>query len=104
MNIQKMMREAQKVRSKMASIQEELGRREVEASVGGGAVTVKATCAGEIVSIKISPAAVDPEDITMLEDLVLAGVREALVQGKRIQSEELGKVTAGLGLPPGLGF
>ncbi|MEM7601724.1 MAG: YbaB/EbfC family nucleoid-associated protein [Verrucomicrobiota bacterium] len=75
-----------------------------KASVGGGKVTVVANGAGDVVSIKIDPSVVDPDDVEMLEDLVLSGVKQAIEQGKALNQEEMGKLTAGLGLPPGLGF
>jgi DNA-binding YbaB/EbfC family protein len=104
MDIQKMMRQAQKVQQQMAEAQEKLAEKTVEASVGGGKVTVVANGAGDVISIKISPDVVDPEDVEMLEDLVLSGVVQAIADSKKMQASEMGKLTAGLGLPPGLGF
>ncbi|MEM6278597.1 MAG: YbaB/EbfC family nucleoid-associated protein [Verrucomicrobiota bacterium] len=104
MNIAKMMKQAQQMQKKMGEMQAELAEKEFEASVGGGKVTVIANGAGDVVSIKIDPAVVDPEDVEMLEDLVLSGVKQAIEQGKAVNQEEMGKLTAGLGLPPGLGF
>ena len=99
-----MMQQAQKMQQDMASVQEDLANKRVEASVGGGKVVVTANAAGDVESIKISPEVLDPNDVEMLEDLVLSGVRQALEQGKKVQAEEMSKVTAGLGLPPGMGF
>jgi nucleoid-associated protein EbfC len=104
MNIAKMMKQAQQMQKKMGEMQEELAAKEVEASVAGGKVTVKANGAGDVLSIKIDPAVVDPEDVELLEDLVLSAVKQAIEQGKAMSSAEMGKLTAGLGLPPGLGF
>ncbi len=104
MNIAKMMKQAQQMQKKMGEMQAELADKEFEASVGGGKVTVIANGAGDVVSIKIDPAVVDPDDVEMLEDLVLSGVKQAIEQGKALNQEEMGKLTAGLGLPPGLGF
>lgn len=104
MNIAKMMKQAQQMQKKMAAMQDELASQEVEASVGGGKVVVKGNGAGEISSIRIDPAVVDPDDVEMLEDLVLSGVKQAIEQGKAINQEEMGKLTSGLGLPPGMGF
>lgn len=104
MNIAKMMKQAQQMQSQMQRMQEELATRTVEASVGGGKITVVATCAGEVESIKIDPAVVDPDDVELLEDLVLSGVKQAIEQGKQIAAEEMKSATAGLGLPPGLGL
>ncbi len=102
MNIQKMMKQAQKMQEQLARTQEELADKTVEVTAGGGAVTVVATGGGDIVSIKISKAAVDPEDVEGLEDLILTGVRQALAKGRELSQSEMGKITSGLGLPPGL--
>ena len=104
MNIAKMMKQMQKMQQGMQSAQAELAVREVEASTGGGKVTVRANCAGDILSIKIAPEVVDPEDVEMLEDLVLSGVKQALEKGKAEMAAEMGKVTGGMGLPPGMGL
>ena len=101
MNIAKMMKQAQQMQGKMQGIQAELAEREVEASAGGGKVTVTATCSGDVRSIKISPEIVDPEDVEILEDLVLSGVRLAIENGRKVMEEEMGKVTGGLGQMPG---
>ena len=104
MNIQKMMKQAQKMQAELAKTQEELAEKTVEASVGGGKVTVVANGAGEVLSIKISRDVVDPEDVEMLEDLVLSGVKQAVADGKKLAEDEMGKITAGMGLPPGMGL
>jgi nucleoid-associated protein EbfC len=104
MNIAKMMKQAQQMQKKMGEMQEELASKEVQATVAGGKVTVVANGAGDVLSIKIDPALVDPEDIELLEDLVLSGVKQAIAQGKAMSQAEMSKLTAGLGLPPGLGF
>lgn len=104
MNIAKMMKQAQQMQKKMGEMQEELAGKEVEASVAGGKVTVRANGAGDVLSIKIDPAVVDAEDVELLEDLVLSAVKQAIEQGKAMSADEMGKLTAGLGLPPGLGF
>jgi DNA-binding YbaB/EbfC family protein len=104
MNIAKMMKQAQQMQKKMGEMQEELAAKEVQASVAGGKVTVVANGAGDVLSIKIDPAVVDPEDIELLEDLILSGVKQAIEQGKAMSQAEMSKLTAGLGLPPGLGF
>ncbi|MDP4584708.1 MAG: YbaB/EbfC family nucleoid-associated protein [Verrucomicrobiales bacterium] len=104
MNIAKMMKQAQQMQKKMGEMQEELAAKEVQASVAGGKVTVVASGAGDVLSIKIDPAVVDPEDVELLEDLVLSAVKQAIEQGKAMSQTEMGKLTAGLGLPPGLGF
>jgi len=104
MNIAKMMKQAQQMQKKMGEVQEELASKELEVSVGGGKVVVTGNYAGDVISIKIDRAIVDPEDIEFLEDLVLSGVKQAIEQGKAKSQEEMGKLTAGMGLPPGLGF
>ncbi len=104
MNIAKMMKQAQQMQKKMGEMQAELAEKEFESSVGGGKVTVVANGAGDVMSIKIDPAVVDPDDVEMLEDLVLSGVKQAIAQAKEESQAEMSKLTAGLGLPPGLGF
>lgn len=104
MNIAKMMKQAQQMQKKMGEMQAELAEKEFESSVGGGKVTVVANGAGDVMSIKIDPAVVDPGDVEMLEDLVLSGVKQAIAQAKEESQAEMSKLTAGLGLPPGLGF
>ena len=104
MNIAKMMKQAQQMQQKMQTLQAELADKEVEASVGGGKVTVKANGGGEVLSIKIDASIVDPEDVEFLEDLVLSGVRQAIEQGKALAAEEMKAVTGGLDLPPGMGL
>lgn len=104
MNINKMLKQAQQMQTKMQAAQEELSKREVSSSVGGGKVSVTATAAGDVLSIKIDPAVIDPEDPEMLEDLVLSGVRQAIEEGRRIMADEMGKITGGMGMPPGLGM
>lgn len=104
MNIQKMMKEAQKMQERLAKAQNDLAGQTVEASAGGGKVTVTATGAGDITAIKIAPEVVDPQDVEMLEDLVLSGVREAQDAARKLQADTMGKVTGGLGGLPGLGF
>jgi len=99
-----MMKQAQQMQEKLAQAQAELADKTVEATAGGGKVTVVATGAGDVVSIKISKDVVDPDDVEMLEDLVLSGVKQAINKGKEMAQSEMGKLTAGMGLPPGLGF
>ena len=102
MNIQKMMKQAQKMQEQLARAQEEIADKTVEVTAAGGKVTVVATWAGDVVSIKISKDVVDPEDVEFLEDLVLSGVKQAIAKGKELAQVEMGKLTAGMGLPPGL--
>src|SRR5882757_2564908 len=102
MNIQKMMKQAAKMQEQMQAAQAELADKTVTATAGGGKVTVVANGAGDVLSIKIDKAVVDPEDVEMLEDLILSGVQKAITEGKELAQSEMGKLTAGLGLPPGL--
>ncbi len=99
MNIAKLMKQAQQMQAGLAAKQEELSRQTVEASVGGGKVTVTATCAGDVTSIKIHPSVIDPTDPEFLEDLVLKGVQEAVNKGKEKAAAEMKKLTGGLGIP-----
>src|SRR5947208_16909516 len=104
MNIQKMLKQAQKMQAEMQRTQEELAEKTVEATAGGGKVTVVANGAGDVLSIKISKDVVDPDDVEMLEDIVLIGVKQAINKGKELAKSEMGRMTSGMGLPPGLGF
>jgi DNA-binding YbaB/EbfC family protein len=104
MNLNKMMQQARKMQEQMLQAQEELAGKEVTATAGGGKVTVVANGAGDVISIKIAREVVDPEDVEMLEDLILTGVKKAIEDGKALAQSEMGKVTGGMGLPPGLGF
>jgi DNA-binding YbaB/EbfC family protein len=92
------------MQEKMQSAQADLADKTVTATAGGGKVTVVASGGGDVLSIKISKEVVDPEDVEMLEDLILTGVQKALAEAKELAASEMGKVTAGLGLPPGMGF
>ena len=98
-NMNNMMKQVQKMQKDMERVQAELEEKEVEASVGGGAVTVVASGKKLITSIKIKPEVVDPEDIEMLEDLVLAATNEALRKADEMVSSEMGKVTGGMNIP-----
>lgn len=102
MGMQKMMKQVQKLQADMMRLQEELGERTVEAAAGGGAVKVVANGKQEIMSVTISPEAVDPEDVEMLQDLVLTATNEALRLSRDMVSAEMGKLTGGLNMPPGL--
>lgn len=103
MNIQKLMKEAQKAQKKMAEAQEKLAAATVEGTAGGGLVTVTATGAGDVKSVRIDPSAVDPEDVELLEDLVAAAVGEALRKAKELQETEMGGAMGGLGGMGGMG-
>ena len=99
MDIQKLMKQAQQMQAGMQKTQEELANKNVEASVGGGKVTVVANGAGDVQSIRIDPSVVDPEDVEFLQDRVLSGVQEAVTKGKEMAAAEMSKLTGGLGLP-----
>ena len=92
------------MQEQMLKAQEDVSKKLVTATAGGGKVTVVANGAGDVISIKIAPEAVDPQDVEMLEDLVLTGVRKAIEEGKQLAQSEMGKLTSGMGLQPGLGF
>ena len=98
MNMQNMMRQAQQMQQKMQEMQEEVEKREVEATAGGGVVRVVASGKKVIKSIEIKPEAVDPDDVEMLEDLVMAAVNEALSKAEEMMQAEMGKITGGLNL------
>lgn len=102
MGMQKMMKQVQKLQADMMRLQEELGERTVEAAAGGSVVKVVANGKQELISVTINPEAVDPEDVEMLEDLVLAAANEALRLSREMVSTEMGKLTGGMNLPPGL--
>ena len=97
------MKEAQRLQQQMEALQEEVARKKVEATAGGGMVTVEANGKQEIVSIKIDPEVVTKDDVQMLEDLVLAACNEALRKSRELVQQELGKLTGGLKIP-GLGM
>lgn len=98
-NLDKIMKQAQAMQQKMAQMQEELGDRELEASSGGGMVTVRVNGKQEILSVKIDPEVVDSEDVEMLEDLVAAAVNEAMGKAREMLREEMGALTGGLRIP-----
>ena len=92
-------KQAQQMQQKMVKMQEELAQRTVEASVGGGMVSVTVNGKNEVLRLKIEPQVVDPDDIEMLEDLVLAGVNEALRKSQEMISDEMSKLTGGMNIP-----
>jgi DNA-binding YbaB/EbfC family protein len=101
-NMNNMIKQAQKMQKDMMKMQEELEQKQVETSAGGGAVTVVVTGKKELVSINIKPEVVDPEDVEMLQDLILAAVNEAIRKADEMVSGEMSKLTGGLGLPGGM--
>ena len=97
--IGQLMKQAQKMQAQMAKVQEELASRTVEATAGGGMVSVTADGKQQIVSIRIEPEVVDPQDVEMLQDLVVAAVNEALKKSQEMVAEEMSKITGGLQIP-----
>ncbi|WP_041591596.1 YbaB/EbfC family nucleoid-associated protein [Tepidanaerobacter acetatoxydans] len=98
-NMNKLMKQVQKMQQDMAKLQDELQERTVEATAGGGVVKVVASGKKQIVSIEISPEVVDPDDVEMLQDLVMAATNEALQKAEDMVAEEMGKLTGGLNMP-----
>lgn len=98
-NMQGMLKKVQKMQSDMLKMQEELKSRTVETTVGGGAVSVVVTGKKELQSIKIDPSAVDPEDVEMLEDLIVSAVNEGMRKVDEMTEKEMGKITGGMKLP-----
>jgi len=99
MNLNKLMKQAQKMQEQMAQTQAELAEKTVEVDAAGGKVRVVANGAGDVVSIKIDPQIVDPNDVDFLEEAVLSGVKQAIEQGKALAQTEMTKITGGLQIP-----
>jgi DNA-binding YbaB/EbfC family protein len=102
-NMNDMMRQVQQMQADMAKAQDELKNETVEASAGGGMVTVKVSGELEVLELRIDPGAVDPEDVELLQDMVQAAVNEALRSAQEMAANKIGAVTGGLGGPGGLG-
>ena len=102
MNIQTMMKQAQALQAKIAAVQAELKTREMIGTSGGGKVKVTMTGAHEVTAISIDPEVVNPEEADLLEDLVVAALNDARGKVDKMIEEEMGRVTGGMGLPPGL--
>ena len=98
-NMQQLARQAQKLQQQMTKMQEEIESREFEATVGGGMATAKVNGKKELLSIEIKPEAVDPDDVEMLQDLIVAAVNEALRQAGDAMEQGMGKMTGGMNLP-----
>ncbi|MFW0884456.1 YbaB/EbfC family nucleoid-associated protein [Candidatus Acidulodesulfobacterium sp. H_13] len=98
-NMAGMLKQAQRLQSDMLKMQEELGSKIVESSSGGGMVTARVNGKQELIEIKIDKAVVDPEDIEMLQDLIVASINEVLTKSKDMVSGEMSKLTGGLNLP-----
>lgn len=93
------MKQAQRIQKQMEDVQSSLAAKTVEATSGGGAVKVVAKCDGTVASIKIDPAALNPNDAQILEDMLISAVNNAMGQAKEISNQEMGRVTQGLSIP-----
>ena len=98
-SIGKLMKQAARMQQQMEEVQAQLAAKTVEATSGGGAVKVTAKCDGSLAAIKIDPAALNPSDAQIVEDMILTAAYQALAQAKEISNAEMGKVTAGMNLP-----
>ena len=98
-NMQSMLKQAQKMQEDMANLQAELEEREYEVAAGGGVVNVKINGKKEIVSVKIAPEVVDPDDIETLEDLITAAINEAIKKVEAVSQDEMSKITGSMSLP-----
>ena len=98
-NMQQLARQAQKLQQQMTKMQEELEAREYEASAGGGVVTVKVNGKKELLDLVIKPEAVDPDDVEMLQDAIMAAVNEGLRIASETMEKEMGKLTGGMNIP-----
>ena len=98
-NMNSLMKQAQKFQQQMEEMQKDLGNKKFEASVGGGAVTAIANGKRQLVEVKIKPEVVDPDDVEMLEDLIMSACNEALKKAEDETSNEMGKLTGGLNMP-----
>ena len=101
-NMQSMLKQAQKMQEDMAEKQAELEQREYDVAAGGGVINVKINGKKEILSVKIEPEAVDPDDVETLEDLIVAAVNEGIKKVEAISSEEMAKITGQVNLPMGM--
>lgn len=101
-NMNQMMKQVKKMQAEMMKAQEELGTKTVEGTAGGGVVTVTANGHKKVTDIVIKPEAVDPDDVEMLQDLVLAAINDALNKADELANQDMGKFASGMGLPPGL--
>ena len=98
-NMNNMMKQAQKMQQEMARVQQELEEKTIETTAGGGAITVVVSGKKQLVSIDIKPEVVDPDDVEMLQDLILVAVNDALTKVEEVTSKEMGKLTGGINIP-----
>ncbi len=99
MKMDKILKQAQKMQAQMARIQEELAKERVEGLAGGGMVKAVADGKGDIVAVHVDPEVVDPKDVEMLEDLIVAAVNEAIRASRELSNDRMGQLTSGLGIP-----
>lgn len=103
-NMNNLLKQAQKMQKQMEQMQEDLENQKVEASAGGGAVTAVVTGKKELVEIKLTEEIVDPDDIEMLQDLIVAAVNEAIRKADEMANQQMSKVTGGMSIPGGMPF
>ena len=101
-NMGNMMKQAKKIQAKMAKMQDEMAEKTVEASAGGGMVKVVVNGKNQLLSLDIEKEVVDPEDVEMLQDLIIAVINDAFSKSKKMADSEMGKLAQGIGLPPGM--
>ena len=101
-NLGDLVKQAQRMKAEMEKIQEEAAAKRVEGTAGGGMVTVVCNGRGELVAVKIDREVAGPDDLEMLQDLVVAAANDALRKSRELLTQEMGRLTGGLGLPPGL--
>lgn len=102
-NMQNMMKQMQKMQRNMAKIQEELAQTPVEGTAGGGVVKVTVNGANQVLSVELAPEVVDPDDIEMLQDLIVAATNDAINNAQKLSEERMGALTKGMKLPGGMG-
>ena len=98
-NMNNMLKQVQKMQKQMQQVQEEVEQKELEITAGGGAITVRVNGKRQLLDIEIKPEVVDPDDVEMLQDLIVAAVNEALREADEMVSKEMGKVTGGMNMP-----
>lgn len=99
LDMQRLMKEAQKIQAEIKRVEEELANTEVEGTAGGGMVKATVSCGLEVRAIEITPEVVDPDDIEMLQDLIVAAVNAAIANARQVSEQEMAKVTGGLNMP-----
>ena len=102
-NMQNMMKQMQKMQRNMTKIQEELAQTPVEGTAGGGVVKVTVNGANQVLSVELAPEVVDPDDIEMLQDLIVAAANDAINNAQKLSEERMGALTKGMKLPGGMG-